>query len=174
MPSFALPALPDAARLEVLQVDAAPLVRHFLNRLGLPGLFDRHLAHSPGRKPDLPSATILGALVSNLLLSRQPLYALSSWASAFVPEHLGLRPGQAALLNDDRGGRAVDHLFRSDRASLLTAIVLGRSRASGLGWPSSTRTPRPSRSRVNTPTNLLPATPSARRGSRAVTTRITV
>ena len=133
MPSFALPALPDAARLEVLQVDAAPLVRHFLNRLDLPGLFDRHLAHSPGRKPDLPSATILGALVSNLLLSREPLYALSSWASAFVPEHLGLRPGQAALLNDDRGGRAVDHLFRSDRASLLTAIVLGAIKSFRLG-----------------------------------------
>jgi hypothetical protein len=124
MPSFALPALPVAARLEVLQVDAAPIVRHFLDRLDLPGLFDLHLACLPGRRPDLPSSTILGVLVSNLLLSREPLYAMSSWASSFVPEHLGLLPGQAALLNDDRCGRAVDHLFRSDRASLLTASVL--------------------------------------------------
>ena len=133
MPSFALPALPVAARLEVLQVDAAPIVRHFLDRLDLPGLFDRHLACLPGRRPDLPSSTILGVLVSNLLLSREPLYAMSSWASSFVPEHLGLLPGQAALLNDDRCGRAVDHLFRSDRASLLTATVLRAIKSFRLG-----------------------------------------
>jgi transposase len=133
MPSFALPALPVAARLEVLQVDAAPIVRHFLDRLDLPGLFDRHLACLPGRRPDLPSSTILGVLVSNLLLSREPLYAMSSWASSFVPEHLGLLPGQAALLNDDRCGRAVDHLFRSDRASLLTATVLKAIKSFRLG-----------------------------------------
>jgi transposase len=124
MPSFALPALPVAGRLEVLQVDAAPIVRHFLSHLDLSGLFDRHLADLPGRRPDVPSATILGVLVCNLLLSREPLYAISAWATSFVPESLGLLPGQADLLNDDRCGRAIDHLFRSDRASLFTAIVL--------------------------------------------------
>jgi transposase len=124
MPSFTLPALPNATRLEILQVDAAPLVRHFLDRLDLPGFFDRHLADLPGRRPDLSSSTILAVLVCNLLLSRQPLYAIASWAASFVPEHLGLLPDQVALLNDDRCGRAIDHLFRSDRASLFTAIVL--------------------------------------------------
>src|SRR5277367_4385096 len=124
MPSFPLPALPNATRLEVLQVDAAPLIRHFLDRLDLPGLFDRHLADLPGRQPDLPSSTLLSVLISNLLLSREPLYAMASWAASFVPEHLGLLPDQIALLNDDCCGRAIDHLFRSDRASLFTAIVL--------------------------------------------------
>jgi transposase len=125
MPSFALPALPKGTRLEVLQVDAAPIVRHLLDRLDLPGLLERQLACLPGRQPDVPSSTILCVLISNLLLCREPLYAMSSWAAMFVPQHLGLLPGQAALLNDDRCGRAVDHLFRSDRASLFTAIVLG-------------------------------------------------
>ena len=64
MPSFTLPALPVAGRLEVLQVDAAPIVCHFLSRLDLPGLFDRHLADLPGRRPDVPSATILGVLAA--------------------------------------------------------------------------------------------------------------
>lgn len=124
MPTFTMPATPEATRLEVLQVDAAPIVRHFLDRLDLPGMFARHLADLPGREPDLPSSTILCVLISNLLLSRTPLYAMSCWAGSFVPQHLGLLPNQAALLNDDRCGRAIDHLFRSDRASLFTAIVL--------------------------------------------------
>lgn len=120
MPS---PALPDGLQLESLEVDAAPLLRLVLTRLDLPALFERHLPPLPGRPPALPSAVVLGVLLANLLLARQPLYALADWASRRVPEHLGLQPGQAALLNDDRAGRALDHLHQADRASLLTALV---------------------------------------------------
>jgi transposase len=117
-------ALPAGLRHESLEVGATPLVRHILERLGLAGLFEHHLPKLPGRAPALPSPCVLGLLVSNLLLARQPLYALAAWAGRRVPEHLGLQPGQADLLNDDRIGRALDHLRRADRASLLTALVV--------------------------------------------------
>ena len=117
-------ALPPGLRHESLEVGAAPLVRHFLDRLDLVGLFQQHLPKLPGRAPTLPSSAVLGLLVANLLLARQPLYALPAWAARHVPEHLGLSAGQAALLNDDRTGRALDHLQRADRASLLTALVV--------------------------------------------------
>jgi transposase len=110
--------------LESLEVGATPLVHHFLQRLQLPQLFEQHLPVLPGRQPALSSAVTLTLLVSNLLLARQPLYALGAWTARRVPEHLGLQPGQAALLNDDRSGRALDHLQRADRASLLTALVV--------------------------------------------------
>src|SRR5262249_47371824 len=55
--------------------------------------------------------------------ARQPLYAMPGWVARRVPEHLGLQPGQVALLNDDRIGRALDHLRRAHRASPLTALV---------------------------------------------------
>lgn len=110
--------------LESLEVGATPLLRHFLGRLQLPQLFEQHLPALPGRKPAVPSAVTLTVLLTNLLLARQPLYAISAWAARRVPEHLGLQPGQAALLNDDRIGGALDHLRRADRASLLTALVM--------------------------------------------------
>jgi transposase len=115
--------------LESLEVGATPLVRHFLQRLQLPHLFEQHLPPLPGRQPALSSAVTLTLLVTNLLLARQPLYAVAGWAARRVPEHLGLQPGQAALLNDDRLGRALDHLRKADRASLLTALVLHAVRA---------------------------------------------
>jgi hypothetical protein len=43
-------------------------------------------------------------------LARQPLYALPAWVARRVPEHLGLTAEQTQLLNDDRFGRALDHL----------------------------------------------------------------
>ncbi len=133
MPSFVLPALPGAARLEVLELGPAPLVRRFLERLDLPGLLGHHLPRLRGRQPDLPTATVLCVLLSNLLLARKPLYGISAWAASFVPEHLGLAPGQAALLNDDRCGASLDHLHRADRASLFTAILLRVIRLFDLG-----------------------------------------
>jgi transposase len=118
------PSLPAGLRLESLEVGAAPLVRHFLDRLGLADLFQQYLPKRPGRTPALDSPCVLCLLVSNLLLARQPLYALADWVAHRVPEPLGLLPGQATLLNDDRTGRALDHLSKADRASLLTALVL--------------------------------------------------
>jgi transposase len=117
------PTLPAGLSLESLEVGAAPLIRHFLDRLGLAGLFGQHLPRRPGREPALCSPTVLCLLVTNLLLARQPLYALPGWAARRVGEPLGLLPEQAKLLNDDRLGRALDHLRRADRASLLTALV---------------------------------------------------
>jgi transposase len=124
MTSSPTPPLPAGLRHESLAVGAAPVIRHFLEKLGLPALFDRHLPQRRGRQRDVPSSTVLCVLLSNLLLAREPLYAIAAWASGFVPEHLGLLPSQLPRLNDDRFGRALDHLFRTDRASLLTAVVL--------------------------------------------------
>lgn len=118
--------------LESLEVGATPVVRHFLQRLQLHALFGRHLPALPGRPSALPSAVTLGVLLTNLLLARQPLYAIAAWVARRVPEHLGLQPDQLALLNDDRIGRALDHLARADRASLLTALVLHAVRAFGI------------------------------------------
>jgi len=109
--------------LESLEVGAAPLLGHFLDRLNLHALFAQHLPRLPGRAAALASPVVLGVLLHNLLLARQPLYGLAGWAARRVPETLGLQPGQVALLNDDRVGRALDHLHQADRASLLTALV---------------------------------------------------
>lgn len=52
------------------------------------------------------------------------LYAIGEWAARLQPALLGLGEGDAAFLNDDRVGRALDRLFDCDRASLLTETVL--------------------------------------------------
>jgi len=110
--------------LESLEVGATPVLAHLLDRLQWTDLLDQHLPALPGRQPALPSALTLALLVHNLVVARQPLYAIPAWVARRVPQHLGLQPDQVGLLNDDRIGRALDHLYRADRASLLTALVL--------------------------------------------------
>src|SRR5262249_24002752 len=110
--------------LESLEVGAAPVVRRFLNRLQFDQLLVRYLPPATRRAEDIPTPVTLGVLVTNLLLARRPLYGLSSWPARRVPAHLGLQPRQAGLLGDDRSGRALERLYRADRASLLTALVV--------------------------------------------------
>ena len=101
-----------------------PIVNAFRDRLGLPALLAQYLPGSDARLKLAP-ATAVGAVVANLVLHRQPVYALGEWAAPFDPALLGLGPGEAGLLNDDRVGRMLARLFDADRASLLTRLVLG-------------------------------------------------
>jgi transposase len=114
--------IPDAS-LESLDVGGAPVVQHFLNRLQLLALLERHLP-STTRRPELvPSSLTLNVLITNLLLARMPLYDLSNWLANYVPEHLGLTVEQVPCFQDDRFGHALDQLYRADRAALLFALV---------------------------------------------------
>src|SRR6266849_1685418 len=67
---------------------------------------------------------VIGVLVRNLALGREPLYGLAAWAARFDETLLGLAHGQAAMLNDDRAGRALDELYAADRATMTTALAL--------------------------------------------------
>lgn len=108
------------ARRELL--GAAPIVNRVLARLGVDDLLAEHLPADPRCR--LEPATAIGVLVRNLALARAPLYGLADWAAGYAPDLLGLLPGQAAALSDDRVGRALDALFDADRASMLTTLTL--------------------------------------------------
>lgn len=103
-------------------VGALPIVNHILSRLGLDELLAAYLP-SDARHSVAP-ARVIGVLVRNLAISREPLYALAGWADRYLPCLLGLEPGQATVLGDDRVGRALEALFDADRASMLTTVTL--------------------------------------------------
>lgn len=100
-----------------------PVVNHFWDRLGLDRLLAAYLPAGDARLR-LTAGTAIGVVVRNLVLHREPVYALERWAAPFDPALLGLGPGEAGLLNDDRVGRCLARLFDADRASLLTRLLL--------------------------------------------------
>ena len=106
------------------RLGALPLGNHFLGRMGLSDLLLRWLP-APDRRFRLDPAVAIRLVVVNLLVGRAPLYGLGEWASPFAPGLLGLADADAAWLNDDRVGRALEKLFHADRASLLTELIVG-------------------------------------------------
>lgn len=85
-------------------VGALLLAAHFIAELDLVGVVDGVLARSP--RSQLSVGEVAAALVASRLCSPSPLYDVAGWASgAALQELLGV---PAALLNDDRLGRALE------------------------------------------------------------------
>lgn len=100
-----------------------PIINAVADRLGLPALLAAVLPDGDARVK-VSAAAAIGLVVTNLVLGREPLYGLGEWAARYDPALLGLTPSEVSVLNDDRVGRALEALFDTDRASLLTGVVL--------------------------------------------------
>lgn len=110
---------------------ALPVINFFLARMGVAEHLETYLPADDARLRLTPAA-VIALVVRNIVAGHRPVYALGEWATPYDPAVLGLRPGDAEALNDDRVGRMLDRLFDADRASLITATVLGVIRDFGV------------------------------------------
>jgi transposase len=100
-----------------------PLVNHFLKRIGLLEILERHVP-TQDRRVRLPYATGLGVLLRSILVEREPIYRQQETVRTFAAPMYGLEPQAVNQVGDDRIGRALDRLFDADRAALLTEVVI--------------------------------------------------
>src|ERR1022692_1961411 len=89
---------------------AAPIVGHFLDRLGIDRRLDAAVVSTDPRVLLAPGKA-LGVLVRNLALAHAPIYALGEWARTYDPACLGLEEAEVPLIGDDRVGRSLLALF---------------------------------------------------------------
>jgi transposase len=111
---------------KIKQVEILPLVKYYMEELGLAKLFDKYVPNSNGA--DIDPAQVLCIMVMNIMVSAKPLYRVEDWLHDYLD---GVTEGhvEAAKYNDDRLMRNLDLLFGADRASFLaelsaTAIVV--------------------------------------------------
>lgn len=104
-----------------------PLVNHFLERLGLERLLDKHVP-TTDRRCVLPYAKGLGVLLRSIVVEREPIYRQQETVQTFYPGTFGISAEQVSRLGDDQIGRALDRLFDADRAALLTEVVVAASK----------------------------------------------
>jgi transposase len=99
----------QSLNLRSRKLGALPLVEHFFEALQLRQLLAQQI------HPQHYVQALLW-LVRNFLLQPSALYRIGAWAAGyFLP---------AEPLGDDVLGRALDRLFQSDRASLMTALIV--------------------------------------------------
>jgi transposase len=113
---------------------ALPLLIPVLRRLDLQGIVDR--ACPMRGRAHLTHGEVIAALVANRLTSPRPLYDVQGWAEHYAADAWLGTP--AALLNDDRLGRALDalseHLDEVTGALAMAAIAVEGVDAARLHW----------------------------------------
>jgi transposase len=112
-------ALPD---VDARNIGALPLVNLVIERLKLKETIAAYVPRDKREKIE-PAVTLL-ILLRNTLIARKPLYRLPEWVKSFDPCLLWLPPAAEEHLNDDRFGRSLDRLFRSDFQSLITKVMV--------------------------------------------------
>ncbi len=117
--------------LQTERLGPLPLINHFTSRLGLAELIDTAVPTTDGRCR-LAYAKALGVLIRSIATEREPVYRLAEAVSAFAPEGFGLKRDERDALTDDAVGRALDHLFSADRASLVTEVVIAAQKGFAL------------------------------------------
>src|SRR5437879_999466 len=70
-----------------------PLINHFIERIGLEGLLDRHVP-TPDRRCAVTHAKALGVLLRSLIVEREALYRQQETAVGFAHALFGLSAGQ--------------------------------------------------------------------------------
>jgi transposase len=103
------------------KVAGLPLLMNIIERMDL----RRILIESIGEHGNeaFPAVDTLILLILNLALGKQPLYELEQWVQSLDLRCLGYKGLPKGQFNDDRFGRALDKLYRTDRASLMTRLV---------------------------------------------------
>jgi len=126
------PLCPADLGVHTERLGPLPLINHFVARMGLHELLERHVPTSDGRST-LSHAQALGVLLRSIVVEREPVYRQQETAAGFAAGLFGVDAAQAARLSDDRIGRALDRLFDADRAALLTEVVLAVAQRFCLG-----------------------------------------
>lgn len=104
---------------KIKSVDILPLVKEYMDALGLARLFDKFVPNKNGA--EIAPAQVLCLLVMNIMVSSKPLYRVEDWLSDYL-DGITEDAVEAAKYNDDRLGRSLDHLFAADRSSLLAEL----------------------------------------------------
>ena len=101
------------------QVNVLPMVKHYMDELGLINLFTKYVPPTPGSLTD--HAESLCILTANIICDNKPLYKVQEWLRQYSDD-LGGESEAASLFNDDRLARALSALFDADRHSLMTEV----------------------------------------------------
>jgi len=110
------------SRLQKSVLGADPLIHYYVEKLRICEIF-RTYVKSDARLA-MPTEAGVCILLHNILTEPLPLYEIGQWLALRDPESLGLGRDDAVLLNDDRLGRVLDAVAKSNRKTIFMRLAL--------------------------------------------------
>jgi transposase len=108
----------DDFTIRSIRLGALPIINKYIHALAIESILEQLVPADPRDK--IPVWKTLSIILRNIILERYPLYQIGEWA---VQRDL-ISPLLKDCMTDDRIGRSLDRLFKTDRASFITMIIL--------------------------------------------------
>ena len=87
--------------LKTERLGPLPLVNHFLERMGLAELLEKHVP-TGDRRCSVPHAQALGVLLRSIVVEREPIYRQQETVHGFAAGCSASTPADIESLSDDR------------------------------------------------------------------------
>ena len=110
----------DEMNVITKKVDVLPMVKYYMDQLGVYGLFAKYV-QKPKQCPVDP-AQILSIMVANIVCASHPLYKVQQWAADYM-DGLSENSLNASDYNDDQLAKNLDRLFKADRNSFMAELA---------------------------------------------------
>lgn len=109
-------------KLKKSHVGELPLIKAICDKLILRDILNEYLPIK--KNEDICPADTLLMLIYNLTCEKMPLYELEGWFKSIDKRCIDYEKHKDINFTDDRFGKALDRLYKIDRASLMTKIVV--------------------------------------------------
>lgn len=109
-------------RLKKAILGAHPIIQHYLDKLQLQDIFRTYVPSD--KRLAIPLEEGIGVLMHNLLTEPMPFYQMSEWLEPLDMDSLGLGAYAPTAFNDDRLGRMLDKLAKSNRKMIFFRLAL--------------------------------------------------
>lgn len=115
-------ALRKNAVLRKHSIGVHPIIQWFIDRLQVREIIGQYIGQDARAALTLEKA--LSLLVHNILTSPMPMYELGDWSVPLSADALGLTPGEMALIQDDRVGKALDAFYEGRHKDVFFRLAL--------------------------------------------------
>ncbi len=104
---------------KIKSVKVLPLVKYYMEELGLPRLFNKYVPNTNGA--EIPPSQVLCTMIMNIMVASKPLYRVEDWLHDYM-DGVTEKHVDSAKYNDDRLGRSLNYLFDADRSSFMAEL----------------------------------------------------
>ena len=118
------------ALLRKFVLSAHPIIEHYLQKLRIGELIATYIPQDQRTK--LPIERTLSLLIHNILTTPMPMYAIADWLAPLDEHCLGLEPAEAACIQDDRVGQALERFYHGRHKDVFFHLALRAIKTFGL------------------------------------------
>ena len=116
------PGLSKGSVLKKFVIESHPIIQTYIQRLKIPDLIATYIVRDHRLK--LPVDRSISLLIHNILTTPKAMYEIAGWVKALDEGCLGLEPGDAAFINDDRVGEDLERFYHGRHKDVFFHLAL--------------------------------------------------